>query len=233
MRPSPISTSHMQNLFSHVVPTPTYQPPTTITPADSDEDVTPSQQDLKPLAFTPSHIRHTNLIDVDQDTPTEDHDMADPGPLMSPPSFIVSPPTGSRLPTPIVGSFFSRMQSMSTMSVDNHEEMMNTSAQYRLLEQRKLPSPISEAEDGLLSPMAGPGGMMDRLVVGRDEDEMNDDHGPPADGERVRRGRSRSRRADGKDRVDEGRPTLSMGFRADCEKCQARIPGHYSHVVRA
>ncbi|KAK2731748.1 hypothetical protein FQN57_003183 [Myotisia sp. PD_48] len=25
--------------------------------------------------------------------------------------------------------------------------------------------------------------------------------------------------------------TLAMGFRADCEKCQRRVPGHYSHIV--
>lgn len=27
--------------------------------------------------------------------------------------------------------------------------------------------------------------------------------------------------------------TFSMGFRADCEKCQMRVPGHYSHIVRS
>ena len=25
---------------------------------------------------------------------------------------------------------------------------------------------------------------------------------------------------------------FSMGFRADCEKCRERVPGHYSHVLR-
>lgn len=27
--------------------------------------------------------------------------------------------------------------------------------------------------------------------------------------------------------------TIAMGFRADCEKCQQRVPGHYSHIIRA
>lgn len=27
--------------------------------------------------------------------------------------------------------------------------------------------------------------------------------------------------------------SFSMGFRADCEKCQQRVPGHYSHIVRS
>lgn len=28
------------------------------------------------------------------------------------------------------------------------------------------------------------------------------------------------------------RPALVMGFRADCEKCRCRVPGHYSHIMR-
>lgn len=27
--------------------------------------------------------------------------------------------------------------------------------------------------------------------------------------------------------------TFCMGFRADCEKCQQRVPGHYSHILRS
>ena len=29
-----------------------------------------------------------------------------------------------------------------------------------------------------------------------------------------------------------GKVVFSMGFRADCEKCRERVPGHYSHVLR-
>ena len=32
---------------------------------------------------------------------------------------------------------------------------------------------------------------------------------------------------EGKEKV-----SLSMGYRADCEKCRSRVPGHWSHVVR-
>ena len=51
---------------------------------------------------------------------------------------------------------------------------------------------------------------------------------------RQQRGRTRSRRADGKDAMEPvlGRPVLSMGYRADCDKCRARVPGHYTHVLR-
>ena len=27
-----------------------------------------------------------------------------------------------------------------------------------------------------------------------------------------------------------GKVVLSMGFKADCEKCRSRVPGHYSHL---
>lgn len=27
--------------------------------------------------------------------------------------------------------------------------------------------------------------------------------------------------------------SFSMGYRADCEKCQMKVPGHYSHIVRS
>ncbi|WEW59058.1 hypothetical protein PRK78_004526 [Emydomyces testavorans] len=27
--------------------------------------------------------------------------------------------------------------------------------------------------------------------------------------------------------------TIAMGFRADCDKCRQRVPGHYSHIIRS
>ncbi|KAK2801672.1 hypothetical protein FQN51_005216 [Onygenales sp. PD_10] len=27
--------------------------------------------------------------------------------------------------------------------------------------------------------------------------------------------------------------SIAMGYRADCDKCQRRVPGHYSHIIRA
>ena len=32
--------------------------------------------------------------------------------------------------------------------------------------------------------------------------------------------------------ANRGRMIIAMGYRADCEKCQLRVPGHYSHFVR-
>jgi len=31
----------------------------------------------------------------------------------------------------------------------------------------------------------------------------------------------------------KGKSSFSMGYRADCMKCQLKVPGHYSHIVRS
>lgn len=30
----------------------------------------------------------------------------------------------------------------------------------------------------------------------------------------------------------KGKTMLSMGYRADCDKCRRKVPGHYSHLIR-
>ena len=124
----------------------------------------------------------------------------------------------------------------------------------RYRERRRLPSPISEGDDALLSPMNGAGQMMERLGVGGQTmpieltsdahvevdvrgaaAELMDIEGEDQLSDRQRRGRSRSRRADGKDSVADERgiaPSLYMGYRASCERCRARVPGHYMHILK-
>lgn len=31
----------------------------------------------------------------------------------------------------------------------------------------------------------------------------------------------------------KGKVSFSMGYRADCEKCRLKVPGHYSHIIRS
>jgi hypothetical protein len=31
----------------------------------------------------------------------------------------------------------------------------------------------------------------------------------------------------------QGKVGLAMGYRADCEKCRLKVPGHYSHIIRS
>lgn len=286
LRPPPISTAHdfvFQN-FALAAASSAYRQPTTLTPVDSDEESAkssasppqiflssppPHPPSTNPSSFS-SHIpEQISIINNDVHQPNPDYDMSDTlpvpismAPLHSPPSFILSPPSVHvRLPTPIFGSFFLNPPSShqgSEMSIVEDEDLdcSDPTTQYRHLERRRLPSPISEGEDGLLSPMTGAGEMMERLGVGAGprRDSTDSSRGRLGDGEdgvdgmevegddsmesqlgdRQRRGRSRSRRADGKDAIpgDGSRPVLSMGYRADCERCRARVPGHYTHVLR-
>lgn len=34
-------------------------------------------------------------------------------------------------------------------------------------------------------------------------------------------------------KTGKGKIGFAMGYRADCEKCQMKVPGHYSHIVRS
>ncbi|CRG89795.1 hypothetical protein PISL3812_06834 [Talaromyces islandicus] len=34
-------------------------------------------------------------------------------------------------------------------------------------------------------------------------------------------------------KTSKGKISFAMGYRADCEKCQMKVPGHYSHIVRS
>ncbi|KAL1861921.1 hypothetical protein Plec18170_000745 [Paecilomyces lecythidis] len=33
--------------------------------------------------------------------------------------------------------------------------------------------------------------------------------------------------------AEKGKISFSMGYRADCDKCRRRVPGHYSHIIRS
>jgi hypothetical protein len=34
-------------------------------------------------------------------------------------------------------------------------------------------------------------------------------------------------------KTSKGKISFAMGYRVDCEKCQMKVPGHYSHIVRS
>ncbi|KAF2828881.1 hypothetical protein CC86DRAFT_404754 [Ophiobolus disseminans] len=89
---------------------------------------------------------------------------------------------------------------------------------------RRMPSPISEDEDIPDTPTALTQSQLSRLSVSQaDQMDMEDSPAalaPPP----TPRGRKRSGALTGMGRY-------SMGFRPDCEKCQQRIPGHFSHFL--
>lgn len=79
---------------------------------------------------------------------------------------------------------------------------------------RRLPSPISEDENMVSLTEVS------EEVLDRQDVATRDGSGHP------------KRDKSWVTKPKTGRITLSMGFRADCEKCRTRVPGHYNHVIR-
>ncbi|KAH7070271.1 hypothetical protein FB567DRAFT_217359 [Paraphoma chrysanthemicola] len=88
---------------------------------------------------------------------------------------------------------------------------------------RRMPSPISEDEDIPDTPTALTQSQLSRLSFSQAE-QMDTEDVPANLVPPTPRGRKRSGALTGVGR-------FSMGFRDDCEKCQMRVPGHYSHFL--
>ncbi|KAI9881280.1 MAG: hypothetical protein M1830_005566 [Pleopsidium flavum] len=122
-----------------------------------------------------------------------------------------------------------------------------------LLLRRRLPSPISESDDeSMVSPTSGAGGMLGRLNVHHIADPGEEDEGigegRASGGMNVENQQhdnhhkvavSKAGWGTPKDTIageagrKVGKTILVMGYRADCEKCRTRVPGHWSHFIRA
>lgn len=166
--------------------------------------------------------------------------------------------SGGRIATPIYGHFGTDV-SMDLGAEDNAPAAASVSIATIMEEdeskwwrRRRLPSPASE--DGgdpgsLVSPVDEDGGMLGRLNMSSSAEDLtnNATHGEEMvftrseNGDWSRQGigggllarRVRSdRRGSETQQPSHGKMSLSMGFRADCDKCQRRVPGHYSHIIR-
>ena len=223
-----------------------------VTPVESSED-----EDEKPaypfptsprLQSSPLTLNSTIHIDEAMDP---DMDMADSQPSMSPApwnkiaspkhhAFVLLPLPGSRnaqdsvnggrIPTPIYGHF---RAIDTTMDVDAPEiaggPAFSQSGQEldheSHLRRRRLPTPISE-DEAMESPPVTAGDMLNRFEMAIDFYE------PQPSLERKRK--THTIGAGQGDPVPRGaKMTLSMGYRADCEKCRMKVPGHYNHVIRS
>ena len=162
--------------------------------------------------------------------------------------------SSTRIPTPIYGHFHISPQDISMDSPTSTTPVESTQKlgtsyenQYDLfMRRRRLPSPISEDED-MESPTAVTGGMLRKLDMRANNDPayLHDiDMMTPVTPSTTTSGSSewRDKRRGGFDgrmtgnRLDQagapGKVVLSMGFKADCDKCRSRVPGHYSHLSR-
>ena len=227
----------------------TSQPaPPTITPADSDsEEATlaaeprsffspyssPTTATLthsgtpSPWMDLPAHDNSQSSQISMSDVPlySDDFEMTDSVHL-SPGSFHndPSPSITGRIPTPIHSSFapFIRAEKASVHHDPNFAD--DEALVDRFRRGRRLPSPISEGETSPSVIVAGFGDM---------QMEMEQDKGTP-----TKKGHQRSKHSlrnwTGFDMGVSGhgmKRSFSMGYRADCEKCRLRVPGHFSHII--
>ena len=147
---------------------------------------------------------------------------------------LLKPVSGQRLPTPTYGHFppLSSHPALNTPDVSPKTHSNKTAILRRGLPTLLPPSPISETE--FESPTtSNMGDLLSRLQMSSSSGVKNSSEGDSPS--RAKLGR---RMAVDQGRVDQGqtsgggKTTLAMGYRADCEKCRARVPGHYNHVVQ-
>ena len=148
-----------------------------------------------------------------------------------------------RIPTPRYGTFFpstSTATASSPPTTDRVEASIVRAMGLSSLN-RILPSPIHEGDGTAIIPhQIFP---MDRHHLVDDDDDDDDvsmtlgsspppflrlDPTPTTKLWPPESARTRSMAA-----ARTGKPMLVMGYRADCDKCRARVPGHYSHIVRS
>ncbi|KAI9887951.1 MAG: hypothetical protein M1823_000208 [Watsoniomyces obsoletus] len=228
--------------------------PPTLTPAQSDEE-----NDDEARGMCDAYSSSLGLPSIRAEAPDDgqcaregDYDMVDSFPMHSSDGMSLASPynMAQRVPTPRYGGFFTQTQT-SSLGRDwakQHDEKfivqaMGMSSLNRTLDSRMLPSPINEGE------RYNPGGLRSARLSHHSnhhpptypqtaDEDMRMDLGSPrlpaADGVTMReaQGRLGHWRTGGSGEM-RGKPMLVMGFRADCEKCKARVPGHYSHIVRS
>ena len=162
--------------------------------------------------------------------------------------------SNTRIPTPIYGHFNISVQD-TVMDTPGMGSITETSEVFGaefgsqndlFIRRRRLPSPISEDEN-MDSPMTTTGSMLRNLDMGAVstnqylQSAMTTPITPPEENAFSGSAWRGSRRGALDGRVKgfsneasgpEGKVIFTMGFRADCEKCRSRVPGHYSHVLR-
>lgn len=226
-----LSSTYCNNHYRHnpapedspVIPHPE---PSTLTPAESEEGDAESclyqasiQAGIPTISTQGPTISAQGLMARN----AEDLDMDDSSPLPTParPELLSPLNISNRMPTPRYGSFLLRPPAQHSgydVAMKGVEEgivrAMGMSSLNPVMEHRVLPSPITES----LPRSAGydrEDTAMEVMTPSRTDDATmwppkKEDHRPRT-----------------------GKPMLVMGFRADCEKCRARVPGHYSHILRS
>ncbi len=222
----------------------------TLTPADSEEEVSPPFSTVKG-ASTQAHpegltAQSQNAQDIDMDmmdialSPHQEHseDLAMVSPSASPRTLLPQQiemkgvqDAGStgRLPTPIYGYFQQASHQHPTHTVAEavtattspRSEKDTEYEQY--LRSRRLPSPISE-DEAMEFPAAPKNSPLETSapVETRSAEPQPHELRTPVRLAQPLRNQS----------PPKGKIMFSMGFRVDCEMCRNRVPGHSNHIFR-
>ncbi|CAL3963855.1 hypothetical protein PZA11_001355 [Diplocarpon coronariae] len=229
-----------------------HPPPPTITPVDSDSEEAAATASAEPRSFSSYSSSAITFVQSGSPSPfldnlktqhnsqstqlsnaamsSEDFEMTDASHL-SPGHFQNDscPSLSGRIPTPIHSSFapFIRPEKAS---VPNRLEFGGDQAVVdRLMRGRRLPSPISEGETSPSVIVAG----IEDMQMDVDSSHHDQDKQTP-----TKKGHTRSKHSLrnwtglGSELAGTGmKRSFSMGYRADCEKCRMKVPGHFSHII--
>jgi len=209
--------------------------------------------DASPAQFRHSHIEaHTYMPSEPQTEQDTEMDMTETGNASPCPHHAsshlaashlepeVDPSTGTnRMPTPIQPSFAAQVRGQQHDWAGNNDNVPRTMASegdwQNVQNNRRLPSPISECDDmhvNLQPP--SPHGMQHPNAMMEDRASSQP---PEADGESPmpspeRRGHMRSKHTINSWTWQPGmKKSFSIGYRADCDKCRDKVPGHFNHIV--
>ncbi|KAH6719140.1 hypothetical protein DL95DRAFT_391348 [Leptodontidium sp. 2 PMI_412] len=233
----------------------TSQPaPPTITPVDSDsEDAVAASAEprsfFSPYSSSPTTAGLTqsgspspflDSFEAQQSTQstqmsdapsyTDDFEMTDsihlsPGPFQSDPS----PSILGRIPTPIHSSFAPFVRAEKA-AVHREGDFADDEALVdRFRRGRRLPSPISEGETSPSVIVAGFGDM--QMEVESSSQTEPDKETPTKKGHTRSKHSLRNWTGYGSELTGGMKRSFSMGYRADCEKCRMKVPGHFNHIV--
>ncbi|KAL8989105.1 MAG: hypothetical protein Q9177_001936 [Variospora cf. flavescens] len=233
-------TSKHTNTFSHsqrTLPQPLLTP--AVTPTETSEDEAEPKNPFR----SPTRERSAQLtlhstitieeprdfdMDMDDFQPSETPqpwpsvESAQPCPCTITPRTLSYNPQeinhGGRIPTPIYGHFSQAARSMDWDIADDPSTRTQQEIAHDLfLRRRRLPTPISE--DEAMDAPDGMGGMLGRLEMSPRNTLQS-----PFKTNKMWGGASGV--------TPKGKMTISMGYRADCEKCRMKVPGHYNHLIR-
>ncbi|OJJ42973.1 hypothetical protein ASPZODRAFT_136845 [Penicilliopsis zonata CBS 506.65] len=172
-----------------------------------------------------------------------DHGVVQPSPI---PHHLIDQSlnlSGGHVATPIYGHFNEgTLNAPSDVMMDDDSPTVTSSnvehgKETAWWRRRRLPSPISEDEGsgdclqetqflrGQTCPASPPMKSFDGLLEEQDEPVMMMEATQDLEPNTTKPPQAPP--------VKKGRISISMGYRADCEKCRRKIPGHYSHIIRS